>query len=206
MVASSNSMEVGILGLSKEQQWTQWSLGDAARAELPLSPKKQDTLPVGLAVDVGTKTNMRWGETTLPPAPFLYLMSHHGVLCCFHIVNISEGAAAICQAPETLPENNGLKYFTKESTVQTQNVATEVPVVQQQQPVQSQEQQQQQQLQQPPMLKQLQQYQVQMQQQLQQQWLQQQAQQQALPQQQQVLPQPQQQALPQQVIIICIFR
>lgn len=188
MVASSNSMELGILGLSKEQYWEQWSLGDAARAELPLSSKKQDTLPVGLAVDVGTKTNIPWGENTLPPAPFLYLMSHHGVLCCFNIINIREGVAQINQLPAVLSENNGLKYFTKESIVTKAGVA-EVPVAQQQPILQAQEQlqqqqlqqQQQQQLQQQQVLKQQQELYIQ--QQLQQRWLQTEQQPQAVSQQ-----------------------
>lgn len=146
MVASSNSMEVGILGLSKEQQWKQWTLGDAARAELPLSPKKQDTLPVGLTVDIGTKSNTPWGENTLPPSPLLYLMSHFGVLCCFHIVNVREGAASICQIPEMLPENNGLKYFTKENSTANEDDLTKMPAVVPQQQIQQVQQQQQQQL------------------------------------------------------------
>lgn len=191
MVASSNSMEVGTLGLSKEQQWKQWSLGDAARAELPLSPKKQDTLPVGLALDVGTNTNISLGDVSLPPQPLLYLMSHHGTLCCFHVINCREGATPICQAPEILPENNGLKYFTKESAVEkTVDVAANIPVVQPQQ----QQQQQQQELLQQQILKQQQQQQQQLLQQQQQQQLlqQQQQQQQQLLQQQQMQKQQQQ--------------
>lgn len=113
MAASSNSSEVGVLGLEKDT-WTQWTLADSARAELPLSADKQDTLPVGFALDTATTKPVPWGESTLPPAPFIYLLSNHGLLCCFNVVNVRQGAAAVCQAPNALADGGGLMYFTKD--------------------------------------------------------------------------------------------
>ncbi|XP_031345632.1 nuclear pore complex protein Nup214-like isoform X2 [Photinus pyralis] len=112
LVASSNSMEVGVLGSEKEQ-WTQWILSDVARAELPLSANKQETLPIGLVLDTSPVDPIIWGEHSLPPAPFLFLLSHYGVLCCFRMINIKSGVSSICQAPESFADNSGLSLFTK---------------------------------------------------------------------------------------------
>lgn len=112
MVASSNSMEVGLLGFENDT-WTQWILADAARAELPLSTANQDTLPIGLSLDTSSTHRLSWGETSLSPMPVLLLLSHHGVLCCFHAINLKPDASQICQAPENLNENNSAHlYFT----------------------------------------------------------------------------------------------
>lgn len=124
MAASSNSMEVGVLG-SANESWTQWILGDTARAELPLGANKQETLPVGVALDTGTTKPFPWGESTLPPAPYIYMFSNHGVLCCFNVVNIREGAKPICEAPEQLAGSDTFKFFTRESTSEE---AAPVPV------------------------------------------------------------------------------
>ncbi|KAK5646454.1 hypothetical protein RI129_004918 [Pyrocoelia pectoralis] len=117
VVASSNSMEVGVLGNEKEQ-WTQWILSDVARAELPLSSNKQETLPVGLALDTSGIDPIIWGEHSLPPAPFLFLLSHYGVLCCFKMINIKSGVSSICHAPEPFPDNSGLSFFTKDTNAE----------------------------------------------------------------------------------------
>ena len=63
MVASANSMEVGVLGLQEDQiSWEQWTQEDAARAELPLSVDKQETFPVGFGLDTSTQHELPWGE------------------------------------------------------------------------------------------------------------------------------------------------
>lgn len=111
MVAYSNCMEVGIMGAEAEK-WTQWILDDSSRAELPLSIKKQDTLPIGFAFDVGSIEPVPWGESFLPPAPFLYVLSTHGIMCCFRVINVRANIASICTPPEHLPDAGGLSQFT----------------------------------------------------------------------------------------------
>lgn len=113
MVASSNSMEVGILG-SEGDKWSQWILGDSARAELPLSASKQETMPVGITFDTSSVESVLWGEASLPPTPFLFLLSHHGLLCCFRVINIKAGAAAICHPPEVLLEAASDQFMDKD--------------------------------------------------------------------------------------------
>ncbi|RZC32550.1 nuclear pore complex protein Nup214, partial [Asbolus verrucosus] len=128
MVASANSMEVGILGNSGEC-WTQWIMGDAARAELPLSSSHQETLPVGFGLDIGSTQPLPWGESTLPPCPILFLLSHYGMLCCFNVVNLKEGIPTICTPPDSIKDTSGVLQFVNKSEVVKQEV--KIPTIQQ---------------------------------------------------------------------------
>lgn len=134
MAASSNSMEVGILGSSGES-WTQWSMGDAARAELPLSKNRQETLPIGCGLDIGSTQPLPWGESTIPPVPFLLLLSHHGTLCVFNVINLKEGIPTICTPHDPISDTSGLQLFVtggskaekKEETPVKEVVVTKAP-------------------------------------------------------------------------------
>lgn len=111
MVASANSMEVGVLAAVNEN-WRQWILSDSSRAELPLSASKNDTLPIGLAVNLGATNSLQIGENDLPPVPLLMVLSNDGVLCCFNVINLKPDAPKICITPENILDNSGLNQFT----------------------------------------------------------------------------------------------
>ncbi|XP_018325746.1 nuclear pore complex protein Nup214 isoform X2 [Agrilus planipennis] len=115
MVSSSNSMEIGVMGFEKNH-WIQWLLDDSSRAELPLSSNRQDTLPVGMVLDTGSTEPVIFGENTLPPAPYLFLMSHHGLVVCFKVLNLKTGAPTLCSPPDNLPDLSGLHHFKQTST------------------------------------------------------------------------------------------
>jgi nuclear pore complex protein Nup214 len=115
MAASSNSMEVGILGNAGEC-WTQWIMGDASRAELPLGSNHQETLPIGCELDIGSTQPLQWGESTLPPVPLLLLLSNQGMLCCFNVINLKEGIPSICTPPEVVKDTSGLYHFVSGSS------------------------------------------------------------------------------------------
>lgn len=110
MVASSNSTELGVLG-SAGETWTQWIISDSARAELPLSTERQETLPVGLALDISSTRPLPWNESTIPPCPYLLILSHHGVLCLFSVVNLKEGIPSICVPPDPISDLSGIQHF-----------------------------------------------------------------------------------------------
>ena len=100
-VASSTSIELGVLGLSSPGPgYTQWILEDNARAELPLH-KNEETYPVGLAVDFTAAEPTPVGESTGPPSPILYLLSDRGLLCPFYCVNTRQAAAPLSCPRET---------------------------------------------------------------------------------------------------------
>lgn len=63
MVASANSIEVGVLAMAQDLvSWRQWNQEDAARAELPLTASKQETYPIGLAIDTSSVRQLPWGK------------------------------------------------------------------------------------------------------------------------------------------------
>lgn len=49
---------------------------------------------------------------SLAPMPVLHILSHKGVLCLFHAINLRPDAARICSPPEVLPDESGLTMFT----------------------------------------------------------------------------------------------
>lgn len=107
-------MEVGVLSNTGDL-WTQWILPDSARAELPLDKNQDETYPVGMTVDISSVKSVLWGESYIQPVPSLLLLSHQGVLCCFKMVNLREGAPSINSPPEKVNDTSGLKYFTSPS-------------------------------------------------------------------------------------------
>nr|CAH7723711.1 unnamed protein product [Callosobruchus chinensis] len=112
MVASSNSTELGVLGMREENNWLQWILPDTARAELPLTANYQDAFPVGASFDTSPNRPLPWGEDTIPPCPYLVLLSHTGVMCIFDVVNLKQGAPTVCSPPENIVDASGLSLFT----------------------------------------------------------------------------------------------
>lgn len=110
MVASANSMEIGVLEANKDT-WNQWSLSDNARAELPLDLNHEETYPIGLAIDTSSSKQVIWGEGTLPPVPYLLILSNKGVLCCFKIINLKPGSPSVTSPAEVLSDLSGLSFF-----------------------------------------------------------------------------------------------
>ncbi|KAL3283257.1 hypothetical protein HHI36_006405 [Cryptolaemus montrouzieri] len=125
LLASSNSMEVGVLACTNDL-WNQWSLPDSARAELPLDENREETYPIGIAIDTSSIKSVPWGESSLPPAPSLLILSHKGILCCFKIINLKEGALSINSPPEKIADLSGLGAFTT-GNASCPQTAAEIP-------------------------------------------------------------------------------
>lgn len=118
LVASSNSAELAVLALTSPNTWTQWLISDSSRAELPLSADRQETLPVGLAFDISNTKPYPWGDSNLPPCPYVLMLSNHGVLCIFDLVNL-KNMPPICTPPDPIQDQSGLSLFVSKNISMT---------------------------------------------------------------------------------------
>lgn len=116
LVASANSLEVGVLGTIESgdtPQWKQWTMTDEGRAELPLSADKQETFPIGFALETGSQHRITENEIEFPVMPMIHILSTHGYLLSFDFINKLQSYSDICSPPR-IPQDTSGKSFFKE--------------------------------------------------------------------------------------------
>lgn len=133
LMASANSMEVGILGTTETGEtptWYQWTTTDEARAELPLSSTKQETLPIGFALETGCTHEITISEKTIPVMPMIHLLSTYGLLVSFNVLNLAPNVTNICSPPRPVTDTSGKFEKVVTSNQTTTPVAVTVAPVQ----------------------------------------------------------------------------
>ncbi|GAB0099324.1 Nuclear pore complex protein Nup214 [Sergentomyia squamirostris] len=121
LMASATSMEVGVLATNEAGDaplWRQWCMLDEARAELPLTAKKQESYPIGFTLETGCTHKLVVGETEIPVMPMIHLLSTDGVLVSFNILNMIQNVPGICSPPRPLADTSGLSEFIVPAPVQ----------------------------------------------------------------------------------------
>ncbi|KAL1131716.1 hypothetical protein AAG570_011329 [Ranatra chinensis] len=114
MVGCGNSMELGVLKQQGETPgWEQWCQGEANRAELPLNEDHKDVHTVGLSFDTSVTNKINIGsDKMIEPMPFVFMLSHEGVLCMFYAINMLPNVPNLCNPPQPLPDQSGLHLFS----------------------------------------------------------------------------------------------
>lgn len=114
LVGSANAAEIAILGTQESGEtpsWIQYITNDTARAELPLSPDKEDTYPIGLSLDTGTTHSVVVDEKSLAVMPMLHILSTHGLLLSFDLLNLQANAISLCSPPQPINDKSASGHF-----------------------------------------------------------------------------------------------
>lgn len=107
LVSSANSIDVSFLRISQAGDlpvWTQEFPNDLYPAELPLTPSKDESYPLGFELETGCANRLvqEDGVTPFPVMPMVHILSTYGVLCSFYILNTSPDYVDICSPPRPI--------------------------------------------------------------------------------------------------------
>ncbi|XP_067881346.1 nuclear pore complex protein Nup214-like [Heterodontus francisci] len=102
LASSAASIEVSIVARQPDKvNWELWGLEDAARAEFPVNENSDDTMPVGIGIDITSQLPITSTDEKIePPAPVLMMLSTDGLLCPFHMINTIPGVKTVFKSPK----------------------------------------------------------------------------------------------------------
>lgn len=117
LVASANGLEVGLLGTTETgdtPQWKQWTMTDESRAELPLSSDRQETFPIGFALETGSQQRIIENEIEFPVMPMIHILSTHGYLLSYNFINKLPSYSDICSPARIPSDTSGISLFKEQ--------------------------------------------------------------------------------------------
>lgn len=86
---------------------------DEARAELPLTPDKRETFPVGFCLETGSTNQLMIGEIRVPVMPMVHIYSTHGYLLSFNLLNLQPTYVDICSPPRPISDRSAANLFAE---------------------------------------------------------------------------------------------
>lgn len=119
LIASANCVDVSFLKISKPgdiPEWTQEFPNDQFLAELPLTPEREESFPIGFEIDIACQGRLLQEEGKYPVMPMLHMLSTNGVLCSFYVLNTTSSYVDICSPPRPI-DPRILAQFFKTSTL-----------------------------------------------------------------------------------------
>lgn len=129
LVTSANSAEVGVLGTTETGEapsWVQY-ITDAGRIELPLTEDKEDSFPIGCAVDTASSHRVVLDEQEKPVMPMVHILSTHGMLVSYNFMNLRPSAADVCSPPPPINDASGGQFRPLEELLGTAKTTAAAP-------------------------------------------------------------------------------
>ncbi|KAG5671965.1 hypothetical protein PVAND_002130 [Polypedilum vanderplanki] len=127
LVASANCVDISFLRITKPgdiPEWTQEFANDQFPAELPLTPEKEESFPVGFELDTACSGRLLQEDgSQYPVMPMIHLLSTYGVLCSFYFVNTTPNYIDIC-SPARPIDPRAQSFFTTNIIKPSQNIAS----------------------------------------------------------------------------------
>lgn len=109
LVSSANSIDVNFLRITQAGDlpvWTQEFPNDLFPAELPLTPNKDESFPIGFEIETGCSNRLLQEDgNPYPVMPMIHILSTYGVLSSFYVLNTTSTYVDICSPPRPLDQN-----------------------------------------------------------------------------------------------------
>lgn len=129
LIASANCVDVSFLKISKPgdiPEWTQEFPNDQFPAEMPLTPEKEESFPIGFEIDTACQGRLLQEDgSQYPVMPMLHMLSTNGVLCSFYVFNTTPSYVDICSPPRPIDPRILSQFFKASTPVSTAVVKEE---------------------------------------------------------------------------------
>lgn len=92
-----------------------------------MTADKQDTFPIGLALETGCTHQLTIGEEMIPVMPMIHILSTHGLLLSFDLLNLQKTYIDVCSPPQNIADQSGLNHFKQSAITNHPQLDTSPP-------------------------------------------------------------------------------